>query len=1088
MLKILWSAIGVLIGLVSEMALSQQEDIKTTVEKPDMGGKSAQSEPSNKPDIDKPLKTEKETSADKGTTQPTPQDDKAGDPPPPDLEGYEPIGPEMFYDARTIGMTKKFDKSLFEGDVVAIGFGSMITADKIEVDKKSETMIATGHIVLLTSTQVFTGTRLEYHWITGDMKIDDVLLVAFDGDKVQKVSNELLGFTQEELKFEAGRKKRLDHLAGRKNNMRDEFRKSAKPGDKPSPELVEDYALALEQEELAATQENPASLNIDKERRSSFLKRREYWEKSRGISGIPTKPFGRTSYFRMNGDIMERTSGNDYRAYNAVWSPCKCEDDETPAWGFRANQIDAQVGGYVDMQHPILEIKGVPVLYLPYLKLPIKSVRQSGFLVPTLSTGNRVSGTVFTQPVFFDFADNFDSTVTTDIFEKRGTRLGLELRHEIREYSGWSLRMETIRDKYWNDQRNTRLRILEYHLDPSHRYCVVKEGKVTPEEIAQCEEGIKAGLATPSNTWRGMQEWRGQAIVAPRLSLVSHGTVRSDHRYVEDLAVTDKFEEAFAPTSFGNVFSTAKAAVHLDAKEFYIGTHSRFADYVFMNERFQGLQMPGTVYFQSRIYNLDPFRILPVPVYGEFSGDHIPITDMKNQSTAKDQGSGYYLRDGLWQRGRFKLVSPLLSRSIITVDHFTELEARNIQHRGLETEKSSINSWRSAVNFNLPIDGKGPLPMFLQPDNWEEEGVGKTYVHHITNWSVGLSTRPVVARRGAYEEPKKYRGVPQVYFASDRDSFDSNDDAAGYEDSMIKHERISFSTSQRWRTYSRAWELKRGAEKDKSDDSAKETYRQRALRELTYSMDLPVSSHKDMFDPNNESNWYINRYLLKTDKEQEPVNFNASMSFDFLLEDIRRKQIRKNKELEAAGGPNAPGIVPYYNLTESWSGPSADLTLNWKGYSLTNHVIYNTYKKLATEVGFNLGLPAFFATSLSLAYTLNKATSYDAATDTMSVSQTTTRSVVISSALSQQVGTTISYLRKGVENQEEQYETRVGLEYYPKSGCWGLRFLRSKDLNQDEKYAQYVVQLAVIFLGQNRPLDVSPQLQKIAPNDIHQPQ
>ena len=68
-------------------------------------------------------------------------------------------------------------------------------------------------------------------------------------------------------------------------------------------------------------------------------------------------------------------------AYEATWTPCNKAKDEEPALGFRADRIKAQEEGYVDLSHPVLIVKGIPILYILFLRVPFKSKRQSGFLI-----------------------------------------------------------------------------------------------------------------------------------------------------------------------------------------------------------------------------------------------------------------------------------------------------------------------------------------------------------------------------------------------------------------------------------------------------------------------------------------------------------------------------------------------------------------------------------------------------------------------------------------------------------------------------------------------------------------------------------
>ena len=47
------------------------------------------------------------------------------------------------------------------------------------------------------------------------------------------------------------------------------------------------------------------------------------------------------------------------------------------------------------------------------------------------------------------------------------------------------------------------------------------------------------------------------------------------------------------------------------------------------------------------------------------------------------------------------------------------------------------------------------------------------------------------------------------------------------------------------------------------------------------------------------------------------------------------------------------------------------------------------------------------------------------------------------------------------------------ISYVDPSGCWGLRFVREKDLNTDQQDANYILQLTMIFMGNSQSLDIS---------------
>jgi lipopolysaccharide assembly outer membrane protein LptD (OstA) len=357
------------------------------------------------------------------------------------------LGQQIFLDSKTTSFTRDGRRQIFEGDVVAIAGGALISADKVELNQKEGTLSAEGHVVIMSNEQVFTGETIIYHLNTGDFKLTDAVMTVGDKNAVQEVSRTLLGFSKAEVEFEAQRRQRLGEISARKNNLRLESHRQVREADTVSPDIVEKYATLIEQEDLIKQQENPILARLGTERRESFERRRKYWDSSRksALASVASK-MKSVGYFKIEGRVIQRTSGNDFLARQSLWTPCRCEDDEAPAWGFRSDRTEAQIGGYADLYHPVLEIKGIPVLYLPYLKLPLKSQRQSGFLPPIFGFESR-SGNIFSQPVFFDFNEAEDATLKTDIFQNRGTRLGIEYRLQQREYSGWELRLEGIRDR-----------------------------------------------------------------------------------------------------------------------------------------------------------------------------------------------------------------------------------------------------------------------------------------------------------------------------------------------------------------------------------------------------------------------------------------------------------------------------------------------------------------------------------------------------------------------------------------------------------------------------------------------------------------
>ena len=1019
----------------------------------------------------------------------------------PDIENRDLTNPQLFYDAQSIGFDRKNHRSLFEGEVVIIGAGRMIAADKVVVFNKGGSLEASGHVVLLSAKEVFVGDSLRYFWKTGDLKIKNAVLVTQDEERIEQITKQLLGYSAEELYFEAQREARMGYLSAQKEDLLEEHSEKAQFGQRPEKSLVDRYALLLEQQDLLESLPNSALAKLSESRRLSYIKRRKFWEQSAPDTGQST---AMTSYFKIQGEVITRTAGNDYQALEANWTPCRCEDDEDPTWGFRAAKIDAQQGGYVDFTDAVLEIQGIPILYLPKLKVPLKSERQSGFLFPTFRTGDQRLGTVYTQPVYFAFDEDLDATLTTDFFQRKGTRLGLETRYKAKKYSGFELNIETIRDLDWLEKRATREGLISYYEqeDVNYPHCA---GDPNPEA---CIEDTRKNLRLPSNTWRGSQEWEGQFFLSERLSLATKGEMRSDHRYVEDLFLQDEFEAAFTPNLYANSFNTAKGRVSYGHPSYFVGLTSSFGDNVFVaDDAYTGLQMPARIDLVSRYVSLTPKDALPFPIYGNLGATSIPIQDRKGTLSTDD---AITLGSGRWQRSYANFVAPLKQDGIYTIDAFGSAESRRITHSGPGNNYGRIHSYQSGLTFSIPLDGVSRVPGFLDFDEDDDSQTkGTRYLHHYMDWNLTLSTRPIVVRRGDYGEFQDEKSAPLVYFPSDRKTFIQDDDAASVEESMQTHRRITLSTNHRWKTYKQNWIIERASLKETEEAETQKSFRERAIKELMFSQDRLVKSYHEIYstppqdvltDPLSEPletttgsregkevplrilkpssvDWHINRYRLLDQNPIEPITFSASITYDHEQEKRRKATIERNREIESEQGGDSPDIVPYVNLPEPWTGPTMSLGLTWGGYVFRAAVDYHMYLRTSRSMDLSLSLPRFLETSLTLGYNLQKAPQYIQETDTLVFRNTRTRSLSLSSSLIPYVDTDIQLMRVSVEGEpKDQYETQYGLTYMSHSGCWGLRFLRSKLLNEDERDARYLVQLTIVFLGQSRQQDVSASL------------
>lgn len=119
-----------------------------------------------------------------------------------------------------------------------------------------------------------------------------------------------------------------------------------------------------------------------------------------------------------------------------VYTACKvCGEDTTPTWSLRARRaVLDQETDMISYQNAVLEVAGIPVIYLPYFSHPDPSAgRRSGFLVPDLGLSSKL-GVFYQQPYYWVISDSSDLTVSPLITSKINPLFEFDYRKRF--YSG----------------------------------------------------------------------------------------------------------------------------------------------------------------------------------------------------------------------------------------------------------------------------------------------------------------------------------------------------------------------------------------------------------------------------------------------------------------------------------------------------------------------------------------------------------------------------------------------------------------------------------------------------------------------------
>ncbi len=128
---------------------------------------------------------------------------------------------------------------------------------------------------------------------------------------------------------------------------------------------------------------------------------------------------------RIAARSFRRAENNKKIMTNAVYSPCDSCRNSSPLWQIKARKVEHNAEKKdVNYQNATLEIKGVPVLYTPFMSHPDPTVkRRSGFLFPRLIS-NQYLGAGIQPQYFWNISDQEDVLFNPIITSDKGVIAG----------------------------------------------------------------------------------------------------------------------------------------------------------------------------------------------------------------------------------------------------------------------------------------------------------------------------------------------------------------------------------------------------------------------------------------------------------------------------------------------------------------------------------------------------------------------------------------------------------------------------------------------------------------------------------------
>ncbi|TYT75910.1 LPS-assembly protein LptD [Desulfobotulus mexicanus] len=156
------------------------------------------------------------------------------------------------------------------------------------------------------------------------------------------------------------------------------------------------------------------------------------------------------SQFRLRGRKIERIGEHTYMIDGAGITTC---EGDVPDWEVTASHIKVTLEGYGTLNHGAFRVRGIPVLYAPWLFFPAKTQRQSGLLMPEIHLSDRY-GYEHLQPLYLAISDSSDATLYYHFMEKGRDRTGLEYRKMWNAEDRMTLRLDGLSQKLNQEEKN----------------------------------------------------------------------------------------------------------------------------------------------------------------------------------------------------------------------------------------------------------------------------------------------------------------------------------------------------------------------------------------------------------------------------------------------------------------------------------------------------------------------------------------------------------------------------------------------------------------------------------------------------------
>ena len=153
--------------------------------------------------------------------------------------------------------------------------------------------------------------------------------------------------------------------------------------------------------------------------------------------------FLKDNHYYIGGSLIEKIGPQTYVVKDCRVTTC---DGVNPDWLLTGSETKVTIEGYGTVKDAAFRVKGLPILYFPYMIFPAKSKRQTGLLPPS-GGYSTLNGVELEVPFFWAISDQMDATFYQRYMSSRGYMQGAEFRYVTGEHSKGVLEFNILSDE-----------------------------------------------------------------------------------------------------------------------------------------------------------------------------------------------------------------------------------------------------------------------------------------------------------------------------------------------------------------------------------------------------------------------------------------------------------------------------------------------------------------------------------------------------------------------------------------------------------------------------------------------------------------